>query len=202
MRCSASNPPADRRRRRACGDPVRAAVLAWTLALPGLPALGAEIAVREASIDIVNDMYTVDAGVEYRFSPEVLGALDSGIRLTVLVEVEFRQSRRFVWDPVVARVVRSYRLQRHELAKQYVVEDTTTGLRRNFPTLDAAIEALGHGTPVPVVDQARLEHGTPYYARVRASLDIDALPAPLRPVAFLSPSWRLGSDWFEREFAP
>lgn len=201
MQWSASAPPAERRSP-AASAPLLAVVLAWTLALHGPPARAAEIAVQDASIEVVNDMYAVAAGVEYRFSPEVLGALDSGIRLTVRVEVEIRQSRRFVWDPVVARVVRSYRLQRHELAKQYVVEDTTTGQRRNFPTLDAAIEALGHGTPVPVVDHSRLEPGTAYYARVRASLDIDALPAPLRPVAFLSPSWRLASDWLERDIAP
>ncbi len=34
-----------------------------------------------------------------------------------------------------------------------------------------------------------------YYLRVRASLDVDSLPAPLRPVAYTSLSWRLNSGW-------
>ncbi len=195
MRKSARPREADRRRAR----PLLAAL---ALALWAGLAAAAEIAVREASVEVVNGMYTVGAGIDYRFSPEVLGALDSGIRLTMLVEVEIRQARRFVWDTAVARVVRSYRLQRHELAKQYVVEDTTSGQRRNFPTLDAAIAALGHGAPIPVVDRAQLQEGATYYARLRASLDIDALPAPLRPVAFLSPSWRLSSDWYAQAIAP
>ena len=34
-----------------------------------------------------------------------------------------------------------------------------------------------------------------YLVRMRAHLDIETLPAPLRPVAYTSPSWHLNSGW-------
>ena len=32
--------------------------------------------------------------------------------------------------------------------------------------------------------------------------EIEALPAPLRPIAYVSPSWRLSSGWYEWVFVP
>jgi len=33
---------------------------------------------------------------------------------------------------------------------------------------------------------------------VRSLIDINALPAPLRPTALFSPQWQLSSDWSQR----
>ena len=40
-----------------------------------------------------------------------------------------------------------------------------------------------------------------YTLAIRAKLDIEALPAPLRPVAYVSPSWRMSSGWYEWNLA-
>ena len=41
-----------------------------------------------------------------------------------------------------------------------------------------------------------------YSVEVRASLDIEALPSPLRPVAYTSLAWRLNSGWSTWKLAP
>jgi hypothetical protein len=39
------------------------------------------------------------------------------------------------------------------------------------------------------------EAGGPFEIQVKASLDIDELPLPLKPEAYLFPSWKLSSGW-------
>ncbi|MCC7412007.1 MAG: DUF4390 domain-containing protein [Gammaproteobacteria bacterium] len=156
--------------------------------------------VRGARVELVNDIYMVDVQFEHRFSEESLEALENGIPLTVNVEVEFRRPRRYLWDPLVVRVVQDYRLQRHELSNQYLVIDVATGGRRNFGSLEAAIAALDAPAPIPVAERDVLSGGHEYVARVRTRMDIEALPAPLRPVAWLKPGWRLASDWLDWVF--
>jgi len=36
-----------------------------------------------------------------------------------------------------------------------------------------------------------------YFGMVKTALEIEALPLPLRPVAYLTPQWHLSSGWFE-----
>ncbi|MEJ2528926.1 MAG: DUF4390 domain-containing protein, partial [Gammaproteobacteria bacterium] len=60
---------------------------------------------------------------------------------------------------------------------------------------DVAIAALGDIQGMPVIKHSQLEKGKIYRVGLRASLDIDALPLPLRPMAYLSPSWNLSSEW-------
>jgi hypothetical protein len=156
--------------------------------------------IKRAEIGIVNEIYSVTAQVQYRLSPEARDALANGVVLAVDVEVEIKRHRKRLWDPLVGRVVRTYRLKRHELSDQYVVIDVTAERSRSFDSLDAALEALGQSDPIPVVDRPALEVGAKHYARVRARLDVEALPAPLRLLAYVRPAWHLSSGWHRWPF--
>ena len=59
----------------------------------------------------------------------------------------------------------------------------------------AAIAALGEIEDLWLLEQERLEPDENYLLKVKVSLDIEALPLPLRPVAYLKPSWDLSSGW-------
>ncbi len=160
----------------------------------------AGFSVRSATTALVNDIYMVDVRFDYEFSDESLEALANGITLTVNVEVEFLRERSYLWDALVARAVQGYRLQRHELSNQYLVTNTASGRRRNFSSLDEAVAALGAPEPIPVIERRRLDSAGSYRARVRTRLDIEALPAPMRPVAYLKAGWRLSSGWHGWDF--
>ena len=41
-----------------------------------------------------------------------------------------------------------------------------------------------------------MDKNAAYSVRLQASLDIEALPLPLRPLAYVSPSWHLSSEWY------
>ena len=59
-----------------------------------------------------------------------------------------------------------------------------------------AVEALGTIADFPLLDAYLLEGEKHYMLYVRARLDIEALPSPLRPLAYLSSLWRLESEWY------
>ncbi|NCF09332.1 MAG: DUF4390 domain-containing protein, partial [Gammaproteobacteria bacterium] len=54
----------------------------------------------------------------------------------------------------------------------------------------------------PMLDRRLLRVGVRYGARLRASLDVEALPLPLRPVAYLSSAWDLTSEWHDWLLTP
>jgi hypothetical protein len=50
---------------------------------------------------------------------------------------------------------------------------------------------------LPVIDDALLEPGADYRVRLRALLQTQQYPAPLRLLLFWRGEWQLESEWFE-----
>jgi hypothetical protein len=68
--------------------------------------------------------------------------------------------------------------------------------------MDDALAALGEVRDFMAGSAAGQVPAGKYRGRLRLRLDIEALPAPLRPIAYISPSWRLSSGWYEWVFVP
>ncbi|ROR34250.1 DUF4390 domain-containing protein [Inmirania thermothiophila] len=174
--------------------------LALVLALAAAPAAPAAeapgVVVRHADTRLVEEVYRLSARIDYRLSPAAGEALANGVPLTFEVTVEVVQPRRWLWDETLATVRLRSRLRFHALSGRYVLVNLNSGARRTFRRLEAALAAAGTLEAVPVLDRRLLAPGGRYQARLRARLDIEALPAPLRPLAYLSPGWRLASEWY------
>ncbi|MCB1877456.1 MAG: DUF4390 domain-containing protein [Chromatiales bacterium] len=167
-------------------------LLAWTSI-----ALAAEFEVRSAELYQRDGDWYLDADIDYRFSPTALEALDSGVPLTVEVEIEVLRPRRWIWDETLLTRDFRFQIRYHALAQLFQVVNMDNGYQRNFGSRLAAIRALGNLRNFRVTNVNRLKYPGNYEARLRASLDIEALPLPLRPVAYASPSWHMASDWYE-----
>ncbi len=138
----------------------------------------------------------LDAQIAYELSEAALDALKNGVPLTVEIDIEVQRRREWVWDETVASLTQRWRLEYHPLARQYAVVNLNTGELKGFPTLTAALDAMGRLRDFPVLDASLLAPDDRYQGRLRATLDIEALPSPLRPLAYLSGEWRLASPWF------
>jgi hypothetical protein len=55
---------------------------------------------------------------------------------------------------------------------------------------------LGRIERLPLIDAAILEGGRTYELRLRAVLDVERFPGPLRLLAFWRRDWSLASDWY------
>lgn len=158
-------------------------------------ALGAGFEVEHAETRLVDGVYLLDAQLDISFSEEALEALESGVPLTVIVDLDIVEPRRYVWNKSIARLESRHQLRTHPLSSQYIVENLNSGAARAFRSLADAVAALGELEAFPVLDEYLLKPGKAYNLKLRARLDIEALPAPLRPVAYLSSLWRQDSEW-------
>ena len=160
-----------------------------------------EFLIPELSAHQVGNYYLMDADIDYQFSDQALEALLSGVPLTLEVHVQLRRAGAWVWETDLFEVRLRYQFRYHALAELYQVIDLQSGAEQDFVTRNSALKALGKIRGVSLVEAASLEKGETYALSVETSLDIEALPLPLRPLAYLTPDWSLSSErkvWYLR----
>lgn len=151
--------------------------------------------VRSVDGRVVNGIYVVDSTIDFGLSEDMRNALNNGVALTFLVEVEIHAPRRYFWDALIVRSTQRLTLEYHALTGGYVVNNASTHTRRSFPSLEEALHGLGELQAMAVSEERFLPAKTPFSGRLRVSLEVESLPPPLRPIAYLSPEWHLRSDW-------
>jgi hypothetical protein len=156
----------------------------------------ASFEVSSAATKLDSGIYRLSAQIEYRLSNAALDALQNGVPLTVEIEMEVRRQRPWLWDETVYALAQRFQLEYHTLSRQYLVTNLNSGERRGFPTRAAALRFMGRISDFPLLDRSLLLASERYEGALRARLDLETLPAPLRLFAYLSEDWRLSSDWY------
>ena len=133
--------------------------------------------------------------IDFDFSPEALEALANGVPLTILVQIQVRRSDGWIWETSVTDQQLRFAIRLKPLSATYEVYRLPGTSGRSFVSREAAITALGELNGLQLVDQNRLTAGEDYEVQLKVSLDIEELPLPLRPMAYLRPAWKLASSW-------
>jgi hypothetical protein len=153
--------------------------------------------VRSASTQSVNGVHTLDARLQLVLSSEALAALESGVTLTIEMQMQVIRIRRMLIDSVDAELAVRYELEYRPLSQRYIVKNLNSGDQDSFATLYSALNSLGRVQGLPVIDDELLEADRSYRLRVRAMLNTQQYPAPLRLLFFWRGQWQLQSEWFE-----
>jgi len=157
--------------------------------------------VLAAETKLKDQVYQLDANLDLDFSDDALEALRSGVPLIVLVNIEVLKDRNWWWDKTIAELEQGYLLLYHALSEKYIIHNLNSGAQHNYVSLNAALFSLSNIREFPLIDKNLLQDED-HYARLRAYLDIESLPAPMRPIAYISSQWQLASDWFEWPLKP
>ena len=152
--------------------------------------------VLSAETNLNKNVFHLNAKIELNFSDDALEALRSGVPLIILVNIEVLKDRNWWWDKTVAELEQGYLLLYHALSEKYIIHNLNSGAQKNYTSLNTALHSLSNIHEFPLIDKNLLEEGDEYYARIRTYLDIESLPAPMRPIAYISSQWQLESDWF------
>jgi hypothetical protein len=152
--------------------------------------------VRSAVAVLRDGVYYLDAVIDYRLSTEATDALHSGVPLAIRLDVEIVDPRRWWFDDDDAALQQSYQVDYHALSERYTVLNINSGDQASFGSLFAALEHLGRIERLPLIDTAVLADDRGYYVRMRASLDQEQFPGPLRLLAFWRRDWAIASDWY------
>jgi hypothetical protein len=153
--------------------------------------------VRSAATEIVDGVHTLDARLQLVLSSEALAALESGVTLTIEMQLQVIRSRRFLPDDAEAELAVRYELDYRPLTQRYIVKNLNSGDQDSFATLYSALNNLGRVQGLPVIDDAVLDADSAYRARLRAMLSTRQYPATLRLLFFWRGQWQLQSEWFE-----
>jgi hypothetical protein len=146
--------------------------------------------------ELRDGVYYLNAVIGYRLSTEAVDALQSGVPLGIRLDIEIIHPRRWWFDNEGAALRQSYQIDYHALSERYVVLNVNTGDQTSFASLLAALEYVGRIERLPLIDTAVLDDDRGYYVRLRASLDQEQFPGPLRLLAFWRRDWSIASEWY------
>ena len=153
--------------------------------------------VRSASTELVDGVHLLDSRLQLVLSSEALEALNNGVALTIELQMQLLRQRRFYLDALDAELELRFELEYRPLSQRYIVRNLNSGDQDSFATLYSALNNLGRITSLPVVDDALLADDRNYRVRVRAMLQTQQYPAPLRLLFFWRSQWQLQSEWYE-----
>ena len=179
---------------------ISACLLLILLPLKSLDASEAFI-IKSIETHLEEGVYLLDARIEYKFSQEALSALKNGVPLIILMNIEVSEERWY-WNKTIASLEQGYLLIYHALSKKFIIHNLNSGTQTDYSSLASALYALGHLKKLPLIDEKLLKPNERYQIQLRTQLDIESLPAPMRPLAYISSEWRLQSDWYTWPLTP
>ncbi|MFT5396735.1 MAG: hypothetical protein ACI85N_001940 [Gammaproteobacteria bacterium] len=155
--------------------------------------------INTTHVYIENNTYYLDASYDFELSEEAYKALRHGISFEIHAHFQLRLKRTWLWDETISEKTLIYKLEHKPLTENFLTIDLLTGLRHSHDNLDAALNHIKNISKMTLFDQDLIIENKTYLARIRAYLDIESLPPPMRPQAYFSPSWDLSSEWYEWE---
>lgn len=182
-------------------NPRKVSRVTLILVLSVLLALAAEalarsgFSVKQVQVRSEAGQLVLNAGIDFAFSEPVLEALDHGVPLTLVFHVQVRRAEAWMWEDSLIDEQWRYTIRYRPLSERYEIHRLPSHDGRDFVTRDAAIRALGELTDQALIKLDRLDPDEDYELQIKAFLDIEELPLPLRPMAYLTPSWKLSSGW-------
>jgi len=182
----------------------RAIALAGALALGAwLPAPAARadtIPVKAAELRVEEGEVLLNADFEFSLNPTLEEALNRGIPLYFVLEVEISRPRWYWLDEKVLATSTTWRVSYAPLSRQYRVSSGLMAL--SLDSLEEVERLISRVTSRPVARASDFQRGARYEAAVRLRLDVAQLPKPFQVDALASREWQLASDWQRFAFTP
>jgi hypothetical protein len=175
-----------------------AAVVAF-LSMPSR-ALAEGIEVRNATIEVAEDAWQLQAEFDIQFSPRLEEAVNRGVPLYFVVEFELARPRWYWFDEKPVQLSQTYKVTYTPLLRQYRL--TVGSVYQNFTRFEEVARVLSRIRAWHVADRNSLKKDVMYQAGIRMRLDTAQLPKPFQVNAIASRDWTLTSDWHRWTITP
>jgi hypothetical protein len=175
--------------------------LAFAIAFVVAPASRADyIPTRSVEVRVEDERVLLNAEFELTLNPTLEEALQKGIPLYFLLEVDIVRPRWYWFDDKVLQHATQYRVSWLPLTRQYRVSSGLLSL--TYDSREEVERLLGRVNSREIARSADLEKGARYDAIVRLRLDPNQLPKPFQVNALASRDWQLASDARRIAFTP
>jgi hypothetical protein len=178
---------------RLVGKPALAIILSFFCLFLTGKLLADDIKLTNINYKINNKVLMATAKAEFSFDEDVLAALESGITLYFELHIRVVQQRKYLWNAEHHRVKYAFSVRSHALSNQFITTNLVTGQQGVYRSIQLAIDNLGHLGYLAVVDINALTTTSNLLMEMKLALDIESLPAPMIPMAYISRSWHMSS---------
>ena len=172
---------------------------AATALLPS-PAIADSVPLKTAEVRLEDEQVVLSVDFALSLNSTLEEALQRGIPLYFLLEVEIQRPRWYWFDEKVLQHSTQYRVSYQPLTRQYRVASGL--LSQTFDSLQEVERLIGRVTARPIAQAGDLEKGSRYDVVVRLRLDQNQLPKPFQVNALASREWQLASESRRIPFTP
>ncbi len=155
-----------------------------------------DVKVLTAETILSGNDYILNANIDFQLSHKATEALRNGVPLFWTYQFKVEEQNNLLWNTTLIEKSFMYRIQYHALLNMYRVRNESYGTVENFSTLQAALDMLSTLKDFHLIEKASVDENKNHVVGIKITFERDALPLPLRPVAYLSPQWYLSSDWY------
>ncbi len=184
------------RTRRAC----LALFVAAFVALASPPVRADAVPLNAAEVRVEDDQVLLNVDFALSLNSTLEEALQRGIPLYFLLEVEVQRPRWYWFDEKVLTHTTQYRVSYLPLTRQYRVASGL--LSQTVDSLQEVERLIGRVTARSIASSNELEKGARYDVVVRLRLDQNQLPKPFQINALASREWHLASETRRIPFTP
>ena len=167
-----------------------------------LPTLASDAQIRNVRTLLSDGVYRLGARIDFSLNDTLQQALQNGVPLVLELRIEVIRERDWLWAERAAQLRQRFGLQFHALTRRYLVDNYSTDVQYSFLELEEALDYIGNIYDLPLIDANLLKPQYTYWVRMRADLDIESLPTPVRLWAYLGSDWSLQSDWHRWPLQP
>ena len=153
--------------------------------------------IENARLIVDNDGYKLNANINFNLSPIAVEALQNSIALVWNIRFRLYRQRSYLWDEKILEYTQKYQVRYHALLNMYQVKNETSGEVRRFFSQFSAFKAMGEIRNLVVAQRDEIVYPENISAALKVQFDREALPLPLRPVAYFDSQWYLSSDWLQ-----
>jgi Domain of unknown function (DUF4390) len=171
-------------------------LLLLLIPVAGYPNSDTGVRIINAETALLGDDYVLTANIDYQLSEKAIEALNNGVSLFWTYQFKVEEQRDYLWNNALVEKNFRYRIQYHALLKMYRVINESNGAVDNFSTLQAALDLLSTLRDYRLIEKPNISDKESYVAGMKITFERDALPLPLRPIAYTNPQWYLSSDWY------
>lgn len=172
------------------------------LVIAYVPATWGDFRVASIKSTVSGSKLTVSGRLELDLSAEAETAVNKGVPIVLLVRLVLYRHRPVIWDRKLSEWSIRYRLRFHGLSGRYIVDNDFEAGIESFISIQKSLRFIGNLGPWELELTEGQDSEDRFRLAVRTSLDIESLPAPLRPLAYTSGAWRLDSKWTQWDPVP
>ena len=153
------------------------------------------ITVEYVSGELVENSYYLDARIDFKPHDDVLEALDHGVDLDIDIIIKVKEKRKWLWDRLYKEEIIKFKLDHLPLSNVYIITNVGNSQQRQFDTLENALKYLGTLDRYFLFNSENIDDDANLVGLLKARLNVENLPPPLKPVAFILNKWQSDSEW-------